>query len=292
MALLGVLALVVLSVVGLVVIYKAVAVVWHVKYLFYEGPALRRALDAKRSAWLSTPSAPPAQDRDVLDVLRTVDGDKLMFVGFKEYRLRAWAESKRALPRRRSRLVGRAVQFAVLLFDFVVLELGAGIVLVLAGFISGVPGYLPIQIIGSIVAVALSVIVSTIALEATVSYFRLASYGLAFQNPKAFISGRDRNGLIIEILAIVGMAAACIYTDGIILSFLATVGIEQLGEDDLAGPSGIFNCFYTSFMTFIFSTPVSPTSVLGRAIVMLVSIQGLAALVLAITAFGSAKVDN
>lgn len=269
--------------------YKAVAVVKHVGFIARKGNQLRIALDRRRA--ICQFYGVPASNQDVINLLRPIGGDRLTSFGFKEYRVRAWIDRNGGAPawtRRSAAMIGKIL---VQVYDFVVLGSLAGIVLVWSGFTARDSSLsVPISIAGLVVAVLLAFISMVIAIDASVNYFSLSAYGLAHQNPRAYISGSPLSGPLIEALTIIGTAGSCVYVDTTIISFLATAGIADFGEADLAGgPGGIFNSFYTAFMTFIFSTPLSPDSIVGRVVVIFVSIHGLAVLILAVTAFGSSK---
>jgi hypothetical protein len=162
-----------------------------------------------------------------------------------------------------------------------------------AGISFGGPGASRLGIaVGLTVAIILALISLMIAVEVTVNYIRLSSYGLAHHNPRAFASARDPRPLMWEAAALVGIVAMCVFVDASIVSFTATTGTADFDKLDLQGWGGLFNSFYSAFMTLIFSTPLDPNAIAAKVTIIFISLQGLAILVLAFTAFGAAKADE
>jgi hypothetical protein len=147
-----------------------------------------------------------------------------------------------------------------------------------------------VQVFAAISCATLVGIIFFNCIEAVVNYARVTSYGLAHHNPRAFASGRAPNRFLLEAATLGGLAVAAVYVDTCVMSFLSSSKLTSFGMpgDSASYVPGLFNDFYASFLTFIFSTPLTPQAALAKLFVLIVSLQGIFVLVVGAAAFTTA----
>lgn len=261
-------------------IYKAQAVLKHIRWITKNGRGYLISLAAARTAKL------PASDRTVLNVLTSVGGDRLTKLGFKEYRARVVARDLMLSSRVGPVVLGAMIRAALQVYDFVVLGALGGAALIWLGATSTKRD--PVAVASGLFScIVLSIVVLLICAETVASHASMSSYGLAHHNPKAFIDGRRENAFLYEIGTLAGVAIAAVYVDAAILSFLSTTDLTTFGVVDASGPGNLFNCLYYSFQTFLLSTPLNPTATLGRMFILIGYSQGVFVAILALAALTS-----
>jgi hypothetical protein len=218
-------------------------------------------------------------------------GIHLTLLGYKESKMRAKSEKLVASGERRNKLYGHAIALLIQVYDFVIIGFFGGLILVVDGTrhakLHTVSN--PLRAAALVDASILMLCVLCIAVEATVNYATMQSYGLAHHNPRAYASGVSKGPYIVEVATLAGLAIASIYVDTAVLSMISACWTGTFNVGHLCGPSGLFNSLYESFLTYIFSTNLMPTSAPGRAFVIAVSLQGIALLVVAVAAFANSR---
>lgn len=275
---------IVLTLIAAICSFKAWAVVLHIKWIFFNGQQYLAELDALKSQVAANASFAPSED-DLWAAITAAHGDKVAVMGFKEHRAHAKARSLRVAGRNTT---ARLLRLLAKFYDFTVLGFVAGASLVIAGVAEGASPSMLVIAAGAWLAVALQAIVLLNCAEATVNYAVLSSYGLAHHSPLRYIRGSRKDDFLFEVLVLVGLVTAALFVDTVVMSFLSTSQTVSFDLNDIEGLSGLFNCFYSSFMTFIFSTPIAAEDIVAKCFVIVVSVQGAMVLILALTAFANA----
>jgi hypothetical protein len=227
----------------------------------------------------------------VLDRLQAfVAGNKLTFWGYKEFDGRARAEVLSARSDIGSRILGFALKASIFLYDFVVFALLSGLLLgwVAAQSRSSGSGSICRWLAMSL-ALLLLLSVLAIGVEATINYAAMGSYGLAAQNPIAFASGRGVSRFVIELSTLVGIGIAAIYADTAVLVLMRCNGLGRFGGRVNFSGNVVFDSFYSVFMTFVFSSPLSPAGALGKLFIIFVSLQAVALVIVSLVAFSNSS---
>ncbi len=97
--------------------------------------------------------------------------------------------------------------------------------------------------------------------------------------------GTTLSPFITEIATVIGLVAAAIYVDTSVLSFLSSAHPSDFGVSGIDQLSGLLNAFRHSVLTFIFLTELSPEAAPGKLFVLVVSLQGVAILMVAVVLF-------
>lgn len=266
--------------------FKLMGVIAHLVYIYRMGPNYKSELDSLRLKFAT--STLTATYRDICGALKNANGMKVGILGFKEYPIRARAEEDIASGDFLARIRGYLIKVAVKSYDFTVLGFFGGLHLIVAGILptSGVMATL-IKSLALASCLILALTVFAIGCEASMNYARLSSYGLAHHNPRMYVSRERVDNTLAEAGTLAGIVVAAVYIDTATLSYLSTSKIADFALPDLAGLGGLFNDFYHSFMTFIFSTQIVPVGVLAKLFVINVTVQGILVLIVGLTSYGS-----
>jgi len=280
-------------------LYKLCVVVKHVRWIHRRGADYGARLVGLRTyrQYLTAAGSPPAAltDADIHAELMdpALNGDAVALLGFKEFKGRARAEGLRHATNRGARLAGRALTAAIWVFDFVRVGLVSGIVVLLAGVLlpdTGQEGLL--RWTGAAVCLVLELTVLVICAEATVNFASMGSYALAHHDPIRFVDDPQPSRFIAELNTLVGLALAAVFIDAVTLSFIGNAQLATFADHDLLGWDGVLASLYHAAMTFIFSTQLEPSSPLAMLYVLVVSLQGIAVLVVAVAAWSGATPVN
>jgi hypothetical protein len=262
-------------------VHKAFAILKHILWIYRFGRHYADLLVSLRR------QPGNVSERDVYLILIETGGHKLSWLGFKEYNLRIAAMGLRESSYLQRRLVGRLIQSLIVVYDFVILGFLGGVALICVGLYlhTGKGQCVVLKVLGSISCALLMLTVVIICIEATVNYARLTSFGLAHHNPKAFASGRDIDPFLTEIATLVGVSLAAVYLDACTLFFLYSA---DMLEGFVVDRVDLMDFLYHSFMTFVLSGQLSVTNPVGEVWTVLVTLHGIAVVVIAVAAFSSA----
>ncbi|RFU18757.1 hypothetical protein D0Z06_25025 [Geodermatophilus marinus] len=119
-----------------------------------------------------------------------------------------------------------------------------------------------------------------LAVESTGVYASFGSYAVAYHQTLQYVNKTLSPTFWREFLALVYSGLALVFVDAGIVSFLVTARIEDFGladgkYGDLAGLTGLIHCAYSIFMTFVFSSPLEPSTNLGQLAQVAFTLQGL-----------------